>query len=126
MKLLSLLMLSLLVFSSVVFAQQGDVVSYNDFFSFLFSSIGEMKGASTLAIVVLASQILLKFGQSQFGELLGKYKLLFISLFTMVGSVVGLMVSSNMEFLPALLSGASLSALQVFGHQLYKQFIEKK
>jgi len=126
MKMFSLLVLSLLVFSSVVFAQEVDVASYSDFFTFLFKSIGDFKGASTLGIIVIASQILLKFGQSQFGELLGKYKLLFISLFTTIGTLVGLMVAGNIAFLPALLSGAGLTAFQVLGHQVYKQFVVKK
>ena len=65
------------------------------------------------------------FFKTPLASFAGKYRLLIVLGLTVAASVVGLM-SQGVTFFAALVNGATLSALQVFAHQVYKQFIEKK
>lgn len=98
-----------------------------DFFACLGASVGSFNGASTLLIVALVVQLLIKLMNSSlldniFGQLDGWLKLTIVSGLTIVSSVVGLMYSSGMSFLSALTSGAVLTALMVFANQIYQHF----
>lgn len=93
---------------------------------FLLQSLGGFKGASTLAIVVLVSQLLMKFVATPLLKLDGAMKLLIISGLTIVGGVAGLMVQTGMDLGAALMHSSVLAALSTYVHQLYKQFIAKK
>lgn len=126
MKSLVKLFLALIVatFSAVVWAQT-EPVSYDEFVAFLLQSMGGFKGASTMAAVALVVQILMKLIQTNAGELLGKWKLLTVSLLSLVGGVLALKLT-GLTWGASLLHSATLASLQVFLHQGYKQFIEKK
>ena len=115
----------LLLVATIAFGQVAPEVSYDEFIAFLMKSLGGVKGASSMAIAVLVAQVGLKLIQTSAGELLGKYKLLVVAGLTMLVSIVGMMVTGT-ELLPALLGSSGIAAVQVFLHQIYKQFFEKK
>lgn len=97
-----------------------------DALMFLLQSLGGIKGASTLAIVVLVSQLLMKFVATPLLKLDGAMKLLIISGLTIVGGVAGLMIQTGIDLGAALMHSSILAALSTYVHQLYKQFIVKK
>lgn len=98
-----------------------------DFWQCLGLSVGSFNGASTLLIVALSVQLLIKLLNSNlldklFSGLDGWLKLTIISGLTIVGAVVGLMYSSNMSIWAALTSGTVLTAIMVFANQIYQHF----
>lgn len=124
----------LFLFSFLALAQEAPPLPANpdqEFFM-MMAQIFTMKGAGTLVIVALAVQILIKFlSTSLFGALFsqvnGVVKLLIVTGLSIVGSVVGLMSPpTSLSFLSALTSGAILSALMVYGNQLYQHFFPPK
>ena len=114
-----------LVFSAVAYATDADVTVGNDqFLMSLWQFIGGAKGMSGMALVAAVVQIVMMFFKTSLANFAGKYRLLIVLGLTLFGSVVGLM-SQGVSLAAALVNGATLSAAQVFAHQLYKQFIEK-
>lgn len=98
-----------------------------DFFACLGASVGSFNGASTLLIVAIVVQLLIKLLSSNvldniFGAMDGWLKLTIVSGLTLLLSVVGLMYSSGMSIVAALTSGTVLSALMVFANQIYQHF----
>lgn len=126
----------LLVSSIFTFAQDAQVPipqcsADMDFFQCLGLSIGSFHGGSTLVIVAVVVQLLLKFMNAPFFDQLfskldGWVKLSIISFLTIAGSVAGLMYGSNMSFLSALTSGAILTSVMVFANQIYQHFVAPK
>ena len=93
-----------------------------DFMEMLIKSFGGVKGMTTLGIVGLASQLLMKFmATSWFNSIIpiskSSWKLPMISLLTIVGGVIGLMMGEHMTLLAALVHSTTLSAVMVFSHQ---------
>lgn len=84
--------------------------------------VGAMKGLALVAGVV---QILMLFFRTSLSNFAGKYRLLIVLALTLVASVVTLM-SQGLPLMAALMHGTTLGSLQVLGHQLWKQFVEKK
>lgn len=125
---MSLIFLPLCAFAQEVASEVVEVVSNEDFISALIEAIGGLKGKGTLSIVAVSVQLFMLFLDTKFGSglLKGSVKLLVVSALSLVGGVVGLMVSDGIEFLPALMSSANLTALMVFGNQAYKQFFKKE
>ena len=108
-----------------------EVITNDEFIKFLIQSIGGISGASTLVIVGIVVQVLMKFlsapiSGNLLGALNGNLKLLVVSGLSLVGGTVGLMSIEGLSFLSALVHSTTLNALLVFGHQIYKHFIEKK
>lgn len=130
-KLFSLLLFAVFAFCGMAIAQEVGVepvpeASFDEFFSLLWKSLDELKGAGILTSVTIITQLVMKLVQTKAGELLGKYKLLLVSLLTLILGVTGLMTQSGMDLVTALLHSSTFTAAQVFIHQLYKQFFEKE
>lgn len=97
------------------------------FLNALGKSIGSVKGASALLLVVIISQLLMLFFRTPLGSFAGKWKLLIIYGMSLLGGVVALKVSvDGIGWLAALLHANTLGALQVLAHQAKKQFWNKK
>lgn len=126
MKISTLIILFLLM-PLMLFAQDVvDVISNEAFLKSLIDAVGSVKGASTLGVVLIAVQLIMQFLKTKWGGAAGKYRLLAITGLTLVGGVLAIMATSDVTFGVAIISSANLAALQVFLHQLYKQFLEKK
>lgn len=121
---------SLTLVGYFAFAQEVEVIETNQFLQFLIQSLGGLKGATTLAIVGFAIQaivMLLKtpLFKGVWEKLGSQWKLLIITGLTLISGVVALMIS-GVSIGAALVHSTTLSALSVFLHQIFKQFIEKK
>lgn len=99
-------------------------VATEDFLKALFESIGKLKGAGTMGIVVVVVQLLMLFFRTPLANFAGKYRLLIASALTMVGGVIGLKLT-GVDWMAALVHSSTLAAFQVFGHQAFVQFIKK-
>lgn len=114
----------------IVFGQEIQPIATEDFVKLLFESMGGLKGASTLAVVAVGVQLLMKFlatpiGGNVLNMVPGKIKLLIFSTLSLVGGVLGLM-TSGLGFSAAILHSTTITALGVFAHQVWKQFFENK
>jgi len=103
------------------------------FLDALLKSMGDFKGASGLALAIIVVQLLMKFLDSSYFELVtnsalykkylppykGKIKLLALTLFSMIFGILTLM-SSGVPLSAALLNSATLATAQVFIHQWMK------
>lgn len=120
MKWLGFIVLMLLSFAALA---QGDVIvpPTGDELIKLLQSVGGLKGASALAIAVVAVQALLLFFRSSFAKFSGASQLLIVNALTLVAGVLALKVSGGVEWSAALLHSQTLAALQVFFHQVLKQ-----
>ncbi len=107
-----------------------DIVQNDEFIKFLIQSIGGISGASTLVIVGIVVQVLMKFLKTPIAEGLfkgvsGNMKLLIVSGLSLVGGTIGLMTVEKMSFLAALVHSTTLNALMVFAHEIYTRFFKK-
>jgi len=104
------------------------IVTNEQFLISLVASIGGATGLKTMGIVALAVQVLMKFLGTPWADSLmknnGQWKLTAYLVFTLVGGVVGLMVS-GLSFGAAFVHSGTLAALGVLANQLYKQFLVK-
>lgn len=91
----------------------------------LLVSLGGLKGAGALAIVAVVVQGLMLFFKSSIAAFAGKFQLLIVMLLTLVGGVIALK-SQGMDWGAVIVHSSTLTALQVFLHQIFKQFIVKK
>ncbi len=87
-------------------------------------ALGSLKGATTLGLVVVGVQLLLKFFESPLANWAGKWRLTIVFFLTVPATALALKLQ-GLSWTVALLSGPVLTAVQVFGHQLYTQFTEK-
>jgi uncharacterized membrane protein len=111
--------------AGVVYAQDASQpVDTDVFVQALFTFLGGTKGMSVLAIVAGAVQLLMMFFRTSLASFTGKWSLLIVAVLSVVASVLALM-SQGMTFLAALLNGATLTAVQVLGYQIYNQFVKK-
>lgn len=74
---------------------------------------------SSLAIVAALVQLVMLVLKTRLGEFAGKWRLLAVSLLSVVGGVVALRMQ-GIEWGPSLTHASTLAAFQVFLHQLYK------
>jgi hypothetical protein len=100
-------------------------ISNQDFILALFQSIGQLKGATTLTLVIIITQLLMQFLKTPLANFASKYKLLLVTFFSLVLGIAGLM-KEGLSFGAAIIHSSTIAAIQVFIHQIYKQFIEKK
>lgn len=126
--------LFLFLSSIAAFADTGipDIqpVSTEDFLHFLTSSFGGAKGAGAMAMAAFVVQAIIRFLKtpivdSVFLRIGGKWKLTIVTGLTIVSGVIGLLLS-GVPLAAALLHATTLSALLVFGNQLYRQFTERE
>lgn len=134
-RLLGFLSLLFLIFLPIFMYAQDVVpilppVSNEDFLGLLIQSIGGLKGASTLAIVGVVVQLLMKFVGTPFADGLfknaGPWKLSLVGLLSWAGGVLSLMQVSHLSFGAAFVHSSSLMAFMVLANQIYKQFLEQK
>lgn len=98
-----------------------------DFINLLIQSIGGLKGASTLVIVGVAVQLLLKLMNTTWIKLDASIKLLAVSGLGVVGGVVGLMVPpNNLPIGAAIVHATTLTAFMVFFNQIYQKWLAPK
>lgn len=91
----------------------------------LLGSLGGLKGASALVIVGVVVQALMLVLRIPALKIADKYKLVAVALLSLVGGVV-MLLKDGVPLGAALVHSSVLAAVQVFLHQIYKQFIEKK
>ncbi len=124
--LFAFLALALAFFSS--FALSQDMVIYppteQDWALFL-ASIKGTKGIASLGGAAAIVQLLLYLFRSDLGILLGKWRLVAVTLLTTLSAAL-LLKLSGIDWPSAIMHGTTLSAFQVFIHQFYKQFFIKK
>ena len=96
-------------------------VPYDQTLSSILTLLGGVKSATALSITALIVQIAMKLLQAPLGNYTGKLKLIIISGLTMVGALVG-ELTAGVDWKVALFSGAVLTALQVFVHQIVQHF----
>jgi hypothetical protein len=114
---------SALAFAADVLPQP---VSSDEFLAALLGSLGGFKGASTLVIVGIVTQLAMKLLMTKVGDFAGKWKITIVLTLSIVVGVVGLMSTEHLTLLAALLHSTTLAAFQVLGHQLLVQFSEKE
>lgn len=124
-KFLPVLLFALFSLPIMVLAQDTPPVDPNqDFIALLIQSIGGLKGMSTLAIVGLAVQLLIKLSSTTWIKLEGSVKLLIVSGLGIVGGVVALMLPPNgLTFGAAMVHSLTLTSLMVFLNQIYQKFL---
>lgn len=88
----------------------------------LFNSIGGLKGAGAMGIVILLIQGLMLFFRSKLADFAGKWRLSIVYGLSMVLGILALHVA-GVDWLTALLHSNTIAAAQVFGHQAYDQFL---
>ena len=77
-----------------------------------------------MGLAALLSQLAMLFLRTPLASFAGKYKLVAIYVLSVVAGLLTLKVS-GMDWGAAALHTQTLAALQVFGNQVYKQFIQK-
>ena len=90
----------------------------------LLMKLGTLKGASTVAVVTFVVQALMFLCRTSVGDFLGKNKLRFVMGLT-VAATIGAEMLNGGTLLTALQAAPVMAAIQVFLHQIYKQFTEK-
>lgn len=101
------------------------------FMQLLLKSIGDMKGATTIAIVAIVIQLLLKILDlpivgSWFSGTKGKTKLLIVGGLSFLLAPVTLVSTLGMDWGAALTHTTTLTAFMVFINQVYIQFVKKE
>jgi hypothetical protein len=109
---------------AVISTVPTDPVSVPDFLMQLWLSVGQVKGASALCVVLIITQAGMYFFRTELGQVAGKWKLSIVLLLSLASGVIALKLS-GLTWVGALLHSTTLTAMQVFGHQVIKQFSEK-
>lgn len=104
--------------TQVLPAIQGEDVSQ------FLESINGLKGLGAMGIALLVVQGLLLALRSSFVNLPGKWKLVVASGLSLVTGVLALRLN-GVDLTAAILHGSTLASLNVFAHQIVKQFTEK-
>ena len=119
----------MLMLSALALASDVVPIPNEEYIKLLIESLGGLKGATALGIAGIVVKVLLATFNSellgkQMDKLTGKYKLLLVTLLSLVGGIVAL-VSTGMPVLTALVHSSILPMFAVFVNQVYKQFVEK-
>ncbi len=119
--------LAVLLLPLVAFAQTAPdaPLAYGDALGELVKLIESLKGASALAITLAVTQALMLALRTPLADKLGKWKLTALLGLSCVLSLISAKIAGA-SWGAAFLSGPLLAAVQVFGHQLFTQFTEKK
>lgn len=102
----------------------GEIVepTVDEWVQFLMSLKG-WQGFSTLGIAAAVVQGALFIFRSQFFGLDGKQKIVIVQALTIVAGVIGLRIQ-DFDWFSSIIHANTLGAIQVFLHQLYKQFTD--
>lgn len=109
--------------SFAVFAEAAPVPSDADVLAAILKFVGGIPGASALSIALGLVQTLAIVFSSQWGNLLGKWKLVAIAGVSVAIPLLSALIAGT-PLLSAILSGTVLAALQVFVHEIVKHFKE--
>lgn len=107
------------------------VVTNDEFINLLVTSIGGIKGASTLAIVLIVVKLLAKFLSTEwagklFKKLSDRAKFTIITGLNVVIALLGLMTVGGLSFGAAIVHSTVIAALSVFLNQGYKVYFGSK
>jgi hypothetical protein len=91
----------------------------------LLTSIGGLKGASSMAIAAVVIQGLMLLFRTKLGEMAGKFRLLIVSVLTLVGGIIALKIS-GVEGPALFMHSTTLLSFQVLLNQVMKQFFSAK
>lgn len=100
------------------------VLPTDQFFSMLFASIGQFKGASVIVIIAIVTQLILAFFRTPLADFAGKYKLLIVLGLSLVGTIITAF-ATGASWPIAILSNGTIAALQVLLFEIYNQFVKK-
>lgn len=131
---LLLLMIGLMFASFATFAQEvAPVMPTDDFLKLFIDSLGGLKGASVLGIVLIVLKLLFSFLNSELAGSLGfmrkmdpALKLFIIMVISYATGVITLISVNGLSVGAALIHSTSMTSLIVLLNQGYKKFIEKK
>lgn len=110
----------LLAFASIAYADINEQVPIESWVFGLIQFITEVKGLSTIGIVVGVVQLITRLFKTPLGNIAGLWRLVVVSGLTAVGLLVGALAAGE-SIWAALISAPFIAAAQVFGHQLLKQ-----
>lgn len=102
----------------------ADSPECQDWIDFI-NALGGLGNLGTLGVVGVLVQGVMLLLRTKVGDLAGKYKILIVTGLSLVMGVVGLM-QGGLGLVAALMHSTTLSAFQVFLHQLYKQVIKDR
>lgn len=87
-------------------------------------SLGGLKGAGALAISLIVVQAIMLFFRTPLANFAGKWRFLVVAGLSIVTGFIGMLVA-GVDWKLALMHADVLAAVQVFFHQLVKQFLTK-
>lgn len=128
---LSFAVLSLLYVTAVLASEVIPSTPDDQFFAYLFSSVGGLMGASTLGAVGIILQILHKFMETEFfknwsvGKIEERGKVtIYLGLAWLIG-VTALMLGSGLTFWAALTHATVVAAIVKFGNHVIESYVVK-
>lgn len=102
------------------------MVEYLRFFRECWEALQAMQGMGGLAIVAVVVQLVMKFLKLKAADgIAGSTKLLIVTGLTVVGAVCS-GLASGASLMVVIMSGPVLAAIQVFVHQIIKEFMTPK
>lgn len=110
--------------SCFAFGQEIPAPTPEDWARFL-EALGGLSGLQGLGIAALVVQGLMLLLKSQFGKYAGKYQLVAVMGLSLVSGSIALKMT-GLDWASVIVHSSTLGAVQVFLHQIYKQFLEKK
>lgn len=105
-------------------AEEMPEVPVVEFIMAVISAIGGLKGATALAVAAAVVQLMMMFLKTPLAMFAAKYKLVAVYGLSIVSGIIALRIA-GVALPAALVDASTLAAVQVFLHQIYKQFIEK-
>lgn len=109
--------------SAALFAGSEVVEPTIDEWIQFLASLKGITGFTTLGLAAAWVQASLFIFRSRFLPLDGKKKLMIVQVLSIIAGVIGLRLQ-NFDWASAFLHANTLGALQVFAHQIYKQFTD--
>jgi len=114
------------IVASVAWAQPAPAslpadLSTTEALDLLIKSLGGLKGAGALAIVATCVQGVMLFFRTPLAAFAGKYRLLIVSILSLVGGVLALKLT-GLDWVASLVHSSTLTSVMVFGNQVVKQF----
>lgn len=110
--------------ASMAFGQDVPAPTPEDWEKFL-AALGGLSGLQGLGVAALVVQGLMLLLKSQLGKYAGKYQLVVVMGLSLVSGSIALKMT-GLDWASVLVHSSTLGAVQVFLHQIYKQFLEKK
>lgn len=100
-----------------------DPISESAFFAKLLELLGQVKGASVMAVAMIVAQAVMYFFRTPLADFAGKYKLAVVAVVNLVVVVLGGLVS-GLPLLGAIFNQAVFVAIQIAVNELLKHIKE--